>query len=331
MIDVGSAFTSFAVIAGVLLPLILGGLYLKFGRGLAMRLMSLMIVAAVITATGFLYAGLEGGGLAVQATVAAVLAPVVLTLFFMVYRDVVTQLDGLSVKLLASTAQIAAGAQEAAAAASEQAATVAQVSATVQELSETSKAAALSAQNVERDGETAMMRGKDGVEAVRQARQVLDLIGQVQEIVGAVSSLADQSNYLAVNAGIEAAKAGEHGRGFAVVAAEVRSLAEQSKRATQRIQNALAGAEQGRQALDVTRDVVERLAVVLEENSDRARHISAVTTQQEAGVTQISDAMASMLSASQSVATMASQFEEAVASLDALAKETRAYVTGRKE
>ncbi len=61
----------------------------------------------------------------------------------------------------------------------------------------------------------------------------------IGEIIASVNDLAEQSNLLAVNAAIEAAKAGEQGKGFAVVAQEVRSLAEQSKQATAQVRNIL--------------------------------------------------------------------------------------------
>jgi len=57
----------------------------------------------------------------------------------------------------------------------------------------------------------------------------------VEEIIAAVQDFADQSNLLAVNASIEAARAGDHGKGFAVVAHEIKSLADQSKNATEKI------------------------------------------------------------------------------------------------
>src|SRR5206468_6485887 len=61
----------------------------------------------------------------------------------------------------------------------------------------------------------------------------------IGEIIATVNDLAEQSNLLAVNASIEAAKAGEQGKGFAVVAQEVKSLAEQSKQATAQVRNLL--------------------------------------------------------------------------------------------
>jgi len=78
-----------------------------------------------------------------------------------------------------------------------------------------------------------MGRIKEQVEGI--AENILALSAQTQqigEIISTVSDLASQSNMLALNAAVEAARAGEQGKGFAVVAQEVRSLAEQSKRAT---------------------------------------------------------------------------------------------------
>ena len=90
---------------------------------------------------------------------------------------------------------------------------------------------------------------------------VLTLINRVTALQRSLTDLAERSNLWAVNAAIEAAKAGEQGKGFAVVAQEVKSLAEQSKQATAQvrtilndIQTAMSAAvmatEQGSKAVD---------------------------------------------------------------------------------
>jgi len=91
---------------------------------------------------------------------------------------------------------------------------------------------------------------KLAVEAVSQLGHKSEQIG---EIISVINDIADQTNLLALNAAIEAARAGEHGRGFAVVADEVRKLAERTQQATEQVGSSI------REIQDDTKQVIESI------------------------------------------------------------------------
>ena len=138
----------------------------------------------------------------------------------------------------------------------------------------------------------------------------------IGEIITTVGDLAEQSNLLAVNAAIEAAKAGEQGRGFAVVAQEVKRLAEQSKQATAQVRGilndiekatttAVLATEQGSKAVDAgarqsvgAGESIRSLADSIGDATQAATQIAASSQQQLIGMDQIVMAMESIKQAS---------------------------------
>jgi hypothetical protein len=270
-------------------------------------------------------------------------------------RDTIRTLASASSEILAATAQQASGTAEEATAVQETSTTVDEVKQTAQVAAQKARAVAEAAQKTVQATHDGRQAVEDSVKGTQDAKARMGAIAErilalseqgraIGEIIATVNDLAEQSNLLAVNAAIEAAKAGEAGKGFAVVAAEVKALAEQSKQATAQVrgilnevqratQAAVMAAEQGVKASDAGVGVATRageairvLAESLTESAQAAQQILVSAQQQAAGVDQVAVAMQNIQQASAQNMASTRQVERAARDLNDLAQRLTALV-----
>ncbi|TCS38455.1 methyl-accepting chemotaxis protein [Paucimonas lemoignei] len=232
----------------------------------------------------------------------------------------IATLSAAASEILAGTTQVASGVSETAAAVSETTATVEEVKQTALLASQKARTVSDMAQRAAHTVETGRKSIEGGVEGMETVQEQMESIAEtivklsdrsqaIAEIVATVGGLADQSNLLAVNAAIEAAKAGEQGKGFAVVAQEIRDLAEQSRQATRQVRQILgeiqkaisaavmtteqgaravaSGVEQAAEAGNAFKSLSEGIA----DAAQAAAQIAATSQQQLAGMDQVAMAM----------------------------------------
>lgn len=237
--------------------------------------------------------------------------------------DIGSNIFTVSEDILVSIEQLNQSATSQASSAIEQATAVTQIGSIVEEITQTSQQTLDKASKLGESAEQNSAEGARGKEVINQVleamnhlqekmRQISDTIlglsektQKVGEITEAVSDIAKQSKMLALNASIEAAKAGESGKGFAVVADEVKALADRSQEATENVQkilqdvrktaeHAVMVTEDGTKSVNnnVTQaeaagDIITGLAQVIAETSIATQQIVAAVREESVGIDQV--------------------------------------------